>query len=135
MNECLKKMGEDFRARREEINLSLKEVENAISIRALYLQAIEEGRMNQFLSTVYAIGFIRQYASFLGYDPEKLSSEYPDALRLPPEKQDFAYGIGTMEMRGSPHGGVRWMPNALWGLVIVATLIGAWYFAKFLGAI
>ncbi|MCC6127909.1 MAG: helix-turn-helix domain-containing protein [Chlamydiae bacterium] len=135
MNECLKKMGEDFRVRREEMNLSLKEVENAISIRALYLQAIEEGRMSQFLSTVYAVGFIRQYASFLGYDPEKLASEYPDALRLPPEKQDFAYGIGTMEMRGSPHGGIRWVPNALWGIVIVATLIGAWYFAKFLGAI
>jgi len=135
MNEGLKKMGEDFRVKREGMNLSLKEVENAISIRALYLQAIEEGRVSQFLSAVYAIGFIRQYGSFLGYDPEKLAKEYPDALRLPPEKQDFAYGIGTMEVRGSLHGGIRWMPNAIWGIVIVATMIGAWYFAKFLGAI
>ena len=135
MNESLKKMGEDFRLKREEMSLSLKEVENAISIRALYLQAIEEGRVDQFLSAVYAIGFIRQYGSFLGYDQEKLTKDYPDALRLPAEKQDFAYGIGTMEMRGSPHGGIRWMPNAVWGIVIVATLLAAWYFAKFLGAI
>lgn len=135
MTESLKKMGEAFRLKREEMSLSLKEVENAISIRAIYLQAIEEGRVNQFLSTVYAIGFIRQYAGFLGYDQERLAKEFPDALRLPPEKQDFAYGIGTMEMRGHPHGGVRWMPNALWGIVIVATLVGAWYFAKFIGAI
>jgi cytoskeletal protein RodZ len=135
MNEGLKKMGEDFRGKREEMSLSLKEVENAISIRSLYLQAIEEGRINQFISTVYAVGFIRQYAGFLGYDQDKLIKEYPEAFRLPPEKQDFAYGIGTMEMRGSPHGGIRWMPNALWGIVIVATLVAAWYFAKFLGVI
>lgn len=135
MQEGLKKMGEDFRRKREEMSLSLKEVENAISIRALYLQGIEEGRIHQFISTVYAMGFIRQYASFLGYDPEKIMKEYPDAFRLPPEKQDFAYGIGTMEMRGSPHGSIRWMPNVIWGILIVGMIIAAFYFAKFLKVI
>ena len=135
MHECLKKMGEEFRSKREEMNLSLKEVENATSIRAMYLQAIEEGRVHQFLSAVYALGFIRQYASFLGYDQDKLTKDHPEALRMQPEKQDFAYGIGTMEMRGNPHGGIRWVPNLVWGAMFVATLVAAWYFAKFLGVI
>src|SRR3989344_4252739 len=76
MNE---KLGSRFRAKREEMNLSLKEVENATSIRAIYLQAIEEGRVHQFLSSVYALGFMRQYASFLGFEPERLGKEYPEA--------------------------------------------------------
>ncbi len=126
-------MGERFRAKREEMNLTLKEVENATSIRMLYLQAIEEGRVDHFLSNVYALGFIRQYGSFLGFESEKLAKEFPEALRLPPEKQDFAYGIGTLEMRGNPHSSVRWIPNLIWGALCVIVAIGAWYFAKFVG--
>ena len=133
MSDGLKKMGEKFRSKREEMSLTLKEVENATSIRMVYLQAIEEGRVAHFLSNVYALGFIRQYGSFLGFETEKLAKEFPEALRLPSEKQEFAYGIGTLEMRGSPHGGVRWIPNLIWGSGFVALAIAAWYFAKFVG--
>ena len=128
-------MGETFRSKREELNLSLKEVENATSIRALYLQAIEEGRINHFLSSVYSLGFIRQYSNFLGFDYDKLNKDHPEAFRLPPEKQDFAYGIGTLETRSSPNGGIRWMPNLMWGAITVLMLVSAWYFAKFLGLV
>lgn len=133
MAEALKILGDALRAKREEMNITLKEVETATSIRSLYLQAIEEGRASHFISNTYALGFIRQYANFLGIDSEKLIKEYPDAFRQPCEKQDFAYGIGTLEVRGSPHGGVRWMPNLLWGGAFVVIAIAAWYFAKFLG--
>jgi len=135
MSEGLKKLGEKFRSKREEMSLSLKEVENATSIRMIYLQAIEDGRVEHFLSNVYALGFIRQYGSFLGFETEKLHKDFPEAMRLPPEKQDFAYGIGTLEMRGHPHGGVRWIPNLVWGAVFVVIVICAWYFAKFVGLI
>jgi cytoskeletal protein RodZ len=134
MSESLKLMGDRFRTKREEMSLTLKEVENATSIRTQYLQAIEEGRASHLLSNVYALGFIRQYANFLGFEADKLQKEFPDALRLPLEKQDFAYGIGTLEMRGTPHGGVRWVPNLIWGALFVLLAIGAWYFAKFVGA-
>lgn len=133
MSDGLKKMGEKFRSKREEMGLTLKEVENATSIRMIYLQAIEEGRAAHFLSNVYALGFMRQYGGFLGFETEKLGKEFPEALRLPSEKQDFAYGIGTLEMRGNPHGGIRWIPNLMWGLGFAAVVMGAWYFAKFVG--
>jgi cytoskeletal protein RodZ len=133
MSEPLKNLGDALRSKREEMNVTLKEAENATSIRMLYLQAIEDGRVSHFISNAYAMGFIRQYANFLGFDGEKLIKDHPDAFRIPIEKQDFAYGIGTLEMRGSPHGGVRWMPNLLWGGAFVLIAIAAWYFAKFLG--
>lgn len=133
MSEGLKKMGEKFRSKREEMSLTLKEVENATSIRMVYLQAIEEGKVDHFISNVYALGFIRQYGNFLGFENEKLAKEFPEALRLPPEKQDFAYGIGTLEMRGSPHGGGRLVPNLMRVGVGLAILVAAWFFAKFVG--
>lgn len=128
------KMGDLFRTKREEMNLTLKEVENATSIRMLYLQAIEEGRAQHFLSPVYALGFIRQYAQFLGFEGDRLAKEFPDAFRLPQEKQDFAYGIGTLEMRGNPNSKIRWMPNIMWGSLFFVLAIAAWYFGKIIGA-
>ena len=128
------KMGDLLRSKREEMNLSLKEVENVTSIRMLYLQAIEEGRAHQFLAPVYALGFLRQYAQFLGFETDKLNKEYPEAFRLPQEKQDFAYGIGTLEMRGNPNGRIRWMPNLAWGALFVLLICAVWYFGKMIGA-
>lgn len=126
-------MGSAFRKKREEMNLTLKEVENATSIRMVYLQAIEEGRVDHFLSRVYALGFIRQYGSFLGYENEKLSKEFPEALKIPLEKQEFSYGIGTMEVRSSPNAGIKWIPNLMKGLAVGSVIFCAWLFAKFLG--
>ncbi|MDE3055109.1 MAG: helix-turn-helix domain-containing protein [Verrucomicrobiota bacterium] len=128
------KMGGLFRGKREEMNLSLKEVENATSIRMVYLQAIEEGKAAELLSPVYVLGFIRQYAQFLGLETERLSREFPEAFRLPQEKQDFAYGIGTLEMRANPQGRGRWMPNVGWGALCFLLLVAAWYFGKMVGA-
>jgi cytoskeletal protein RodZ len=135
MSDGLQKLGEKLKSKREELNLTLKEVENATSIRMLYLQAIEEGRVSHFISNVYALGFIRQYGNFLGLENERLTKEFPDILKLNPEKQDFAYGIGTLEMRGAPSGGTRWVPNLLWGGAFVLLLVGAWYLSKSLGLI
>ncbi len=135
MSEDIKRVGEMFRAKREEMHLSLKEVENATSIRQMYLQSIEEGKASQFLSPVYALGFIKQYATFLGLDPEQLLRDHPGAFKMRSEKHDFAYGIGTLETRGSPSGGVRWKPNLLWGALSLVIIVAAWYFAKFLGVI
>ncbi len=135
MNEDIKRVGEMFRTKREEMHLSLKEVENATSIRQTYLQAIEDGKAVQFLSPVYALGFIKQYASFLGFDAEQILRDYPAAFKMRAEKHDFAYGIGTLEMRNSPASGVRWKPNLLWGALSLFIIVAAWYFAKFLGVI
>lgn len=133
MNEKIKRFGELFKEKREEMHLSLKEVENATSIRMNYLQAIENGSVDSFLSPVYARGFIKQYASFLGYDGEKIIRDNPDAFKAKAEPQEFSYGIGTLEVRNSPGGSVRWLPNIMWIGVSAVIIFCAWYFAKMLG--
>jgi len=133
MSEELKRVGDIFKTKRQELNLSLKEVENSTSIRSAYLEAIEEGKIHEYISGVYALGFIKQYGQFLGLNVEEMMRTTPAAFRMPAEKHEFSYGIGTLEARGSMSGGVKWLPNLIWAGAAALILIAAWYFAKFLG--
>jgi len=128
--ESLKTIGEILSRRRKELNLSLKEVENGTSIRETHLKSLEAGNWDNLIAPIYAQGFFKQYASFLGIDGEKLLKEHPE-LYTKSDPQDFAYGIGTLEHRGHPGAGVKWVPNALWIGTFIFGLLAAWYFARF----
>lgn len=134
MKEEMKEIGSLLKQRRKEMNISLKEAENATSIRINYLQSIEEGDSSKLISPVYAQGFVKQYATFLGLDGDKLVREHPELFSRP-EAQEFAYGIGTLEGRGDPGSGVKWFPNALLIITFILALIVAWYLARYLHVI
>ncbi|CUI17117.1 conserved hypothetical protein [Candidatus Protochlamydia naegleriophila] len=127
-------VGDLLRQKRKQMNVSLKEAENATSIRMTYLQALEEGEMDKLISPVYAQGFFKQYASFLGIDGESIVREKPFVFNRP-EAQEFSYGIGTLEVRGNPGAGVKWFPNAMWVLAFILVLASAWYVARFFGVL
>jgi cytoskeletal protein RodZ len=133
MDHELNEVGALLKKRRKERLLTLKEVENSTSIRSNYLEAIEEGRVNEQLSTVYAQGFTKQYGKFLDLDMEQMMLDYPEAFKSSTEKHEFSYGIGTLEKRGSLGGGVKWFPNLLWMGVSAVILFLAWYLARYLG--
>lgn len=131
----VKRVGELFKQKRMERNLTLKEIESATSIRSTYLSAIEEGNDGQFLSRVYMYGFMRQYAGFLGLDFDRLSREHALGLNVEREPVDFAYGIGTLEMgKASVQASRRWFPTFRILALSVGVLLVAWLFGKYLGA-
>jgi transcriptional regulator with XRE-family HTH domain len=131
--EEVKRFGDLLRGKRKELNLSLKEVENATSIRSAYIDAIEEGKIHQYISGIYAQGFMKQYATFLGFNIDQMIQENPEIFQVLGEKHDFAYGIGTLEARGSMGGGVKWWPSLLWAGASAVILVAAWFLARFLG--
>jgi len=131
----LKRLGDVIKSKRKEMNLSLKEIENATSIRSSYLEAIEDGTITEMIAGVYAQGFLKQYAGFLGMNVDELMRDNAIAFRMPAEKHEFSYGIGTLEVRGSMGGGVKWLPNVLWAGLSAVVLVIAWYVAKFLGVL
>lgn len=133
MTDEFKRVGQLFKRKRIELNLSLKEIENSTSIRSSYLEAIEEGEISSYISGVYALGFMRQYAQLLGLDIEAMEKETPSAFRMPAEKHEFDYGIGTLEVRGSMSGGVKWLPSLTWTAVAALILVASWFLAKALG--
>lgn len=89
-------LGERFRAAREARGLTLSEVSEQLRIRALYLGAIEEEHWSTIGAPVYARGFLRTYARFLGLDPEEAvaafnaSSGTAAAPRTPEQVEDDA---------------------------------------------
>lgn len=69
-------LGDVLRREREKKQLTLRDVENGISIRTLYIEAIEQEEFEKLPGDAYAKGFIRSYAKFLGLDPLPLLDQY-----------------------------------------------------------
>ncbi len=69
-------LGDVLRREREKKQLTLKDVENGISIRTLYIEAIENEDFEKLPGDAYAKGFIRSYSNFLGVDPIPLLEDY-----------------------------------------------------------
>jgi len=128
-SEDVKTLGSILKRRRQDLNLSLKEVENSTSIRMSYLQALEEGENHKLISPIYAHGFMKQYSQFLGLDGEQLIRENPQIFNRD-ANHEFAYGIGTVEMRGNPGASIKWVPNAIWVGAFGLLFIAAWFIAK-----
>lgn len=65
-------VGEILRRARVHYNLSLDDVAATLHIRASQLGALEENRPELLPGRVYAIGFVRAYAEYLGLDGDKM---------------------------------------------------------------
>lgn len=82
-------LGRQIRAAREQMGLSLSEVEEATKIRKKYLQAIEAGETGNLPPGPNTRGLLRNLATFLRLDPEDVVRRYNeaapvDASSLPP---------------------------------------------------
>jgi cytoskeletal protein RodZ len=66
----MKTIGKALREARESLGLTLEEVERSTRIRAVRLEALEKGDFESLPSRVQVQGFLRNYADFLGLDPE-----------------------------------------------------------------
>jgi len=71
-------IGAILEKKRLEKGLSLKEVEQATKIRTRYLKGLEREDPTALPDPVYARGFLKTYANFLGLDGEQLSREFRD---------------------------------------------------------
>lgn len=73
-------IGDLLRAAREKQNLSIKDIEKATSIRALYIEAIEKGNYKTLPGEAYAKGFVRNYANYLKLDANAMVNEFNEEL-------------------------------------------------------
>ena len=68
--------GENLRRERELRGVSLREVAEATKISLRFLEAFEKDRIDLLPGGLFQRAFVRQYAEFLGLDPEKTVSEF-----------------------------------------------------------
>ncbi|RMF72029.1 MAG: DUF2914 domain-containing protein [Acidobacteria bacterium] len=69
-------VGETLKACRERRGLGLERVASETRIRREFLEALEEGRLEDLPGSTYVRGFIRTYASLLDLDPAPLLEQY-----------------------------------------------------------
>lgn len=73
--------GEVLIAKRGERGLTIEQVAAATRIRIDNLRALEADDFDEFPAAVYARGYLRTYATFLGLDADALLRRVPDAGR------------------------------------------------------
>jgi cytoskeletal protein RodZ len=123
-------IGEKLRSAREAQGKTIQEASAATRIKPSYLEALEGERFGELGGHVYAKGFIRSYAGYLGLDPTSLIEEYRASER--PETPVFERapralsGLGLERSRRAPSG---WLAVAIVFVSIV--LVGSlWSLVK-----
>lgn len=129
----MSELGSWLRQAREAKRLSLEDVERETRIRAQFLAALEEEDFSKLPGDVYARGFLRNYARFLGLDPQEALQRYKALLAQPNNAEmgsaarlslDEPVEVPLMEPARSPARAV-----AVILLVIALAAVGWWYFA------
>lgn len=69
-------IGDILRKERELQNLTIQDIEKGTSIRALYIEALEQGEYDKLPGEVYAKGFIKNYGNFLNLDGDDLVKKF-----------------------------------------------------------
>jgi cytoskeletal protein RodZ len=70
-------------AKRGERGLTLQQAASATRIRLEHLSALEADELDLLPAPVYARGYLRTYARFLGLDDESLVAKMPEAVQDP----------------------------------------------------
>ena len=69
-------IGDILRKEREKQKLSIQDIEQGTSIRAVYIDALEKGEYDKLPGEVYAKGFIKNYGNFLELNGEDLVRQF-----------------------------------------------------------
>lgn len=77
----MESIGQILKSIRERQGLTIPEVALAIKAKQLYIKAIEADQFDELIAPVYAKGFIKLYAEYLGLDPQPLLNIYPEASK------------------------------------------------------
>lgn len=115
------KAGADLRAARERVGWSLPEMADGLHIRYQYLEALEDGRINELPGNAYALGFMRTYATALGLDPDEIARRFRAEAAEVDQKTDLTFPV-PVPARGVPAGAV-----ALLGVVLAVGAYVGWY--------
>ena len=80
-------VGEQLRAAREQLKLSLADVTRETKIQTWVLEALEEDRLQELMSPIYVKGFVTSYAKSLHLEPEPLLAQFPWPTVAPSQQE------------------------------------------------
>jgi cytoskeleton protein RodZ len=115
------RVGAELRAARLRLGLALPDVAAKLRIRLSFLEAVEDGRLDDLPGPVYAVGFARAYAVLLGLDAAAVARRF----RL--EADEAAQKTELDFPAPAPEGGVPAGAVVLLGTLLAAAAYAGWY--------
>jgi cytoskeleton protein RodZ len=98
--------GSWLRQQREIRNITLREISDSTKIGMRYLEALEEDRFDVLPAGVFARGFLREYAKYVGLDADEVVNFYLAA------EQDRRVAAGESEIEPEPEvAATSWRPS------------------------
>ncbi|HSM24177.1 MAG TPA: RodZ domain-containing protein [Anaerolineaceae bacterium] len=94
-NEIFKTIGSELQDQRNQLNLSLTEIEQFTSIRTHYLNALENGSLEKLPSIPQAKGMLNNYATFLNLDVEKVMGDFAEGLQTRRNENYAPHKLGS----------------------------------------
>lgn len=115
-----------LRRHRELREVTLAEIAAVTKISTRYLEALEEDRFDVLPAPVFARGFLREYAKYVGLDPDEVVNSYITAQQEedPDEVEGGAGGLQRRRLKGPPLLLIIIAVLLLVGLVTVLLLYG-----------
>tara|TARA_B100001123_G_scaffold77627_1_gene87839 strand:- start:962 stop:2161 length:1200 start_codon:yes stop_codon:yes gene_type:complete len=115
-------IGSHLKKSREHQGIRLAEVSSQIRISEFNLRAIEGGRFDDLPGTVYAIGFLRTYAKYLGLDEGIVVDSYRGEIDLQGSQAQLSFPSLTTDSRIPG----QWLIAGSLALVVV--VYAGWYY-------
>ncbi|HEV8238254.1 MAG TPA: RodZ domain-containing protein [Thermoanaerobaculia bacterium] len=125
--------GSWLRQQREIRNITLREISDNTKIGLRYLEALEEDRFEVLPAPIFAKGFLREYAKYVGLDPDEVVNFYLTAeQRHRAERGEDVSGVMPLPSggvvppaRGLPIGWILVAAGILALLLVVAGVVWA----------
>ena len=111
-------IGEKLKNAREQKNLTLREAEKETKIRISYLEALENEEFDKLPGRVYTMGFLRNYADFLGLDASAFVEELKEILPQPDESPTDFEPVYSPRIKK-----FSWIPLIILFLILAAAAI------------
>ena len=119
--------GDTLRQARAHKGVTLKEAEQATRMSRHYLLALEEEQFDDLPALIYQRGIVRNYATYLSLDPNKLLSMFESARGGSPD--DAPLVSPTQQLTIPSH----WAPNfaIIAFLVVMSAVVFAWMYSAY----
>ena len=108
--------------RRDALGWNLTDIADALRIRVEYLAALEAGSLEGLPGPAYAMGFLRAYADYLGFDGKDIVRRFKAEQTSLNAKPELTFPMPLTE-RGIPGSGLL-----LTALILVGLGYGTWYY-------
>jgi cytoskeletal protein RodZ len=115
-----------LRRQRELREISLREIADVTKISIRYLEALEQDRFDVLPAPVFAHGFLREYARYVGLDADEVVNSYLTAQKEAEPEEEADLAVVRRRDKKRPTGALL----ALVAVVLLAAVAALAYFAE-----